>query len=91
MIQGDPINWFNEIFYNPTEIFGYFGVLLIIFLGAYFANKKDFKPLTAIWLIFELLALANYLELVEATPSYWWHVVILLFGGILQLALLYDK
>ena len=33
MSEGDPINWFNELFYSE-ELWGYLGPLALVFIGA---------------------------------------------------------
>lgn len=79
-----PINWFEELFLT-TGIWGLFGPMLLVFIGVYIANHKDYKPFTTLWFIFILLVIAQYLELVVATPAYWWHILILIIGGVVSL------
>ena len=73
------INWFDELFYS-LEIWGYFGVLALVIIG-YLVIKKD-KPLGIFFIIVDSLVIWHYLDLVEATPEYWWHIFILIFGVI---------
>lgn len=69
---------FYELFLSE-EPWGYLGIMGILIFG-YVLAKKD-KVLGLVWYIIEWLFLANYLSLVEATPFYWWHIIILLIGG----------
>jgi len=71
---------FYELFLSP-EISSYFGPLALVIIGL-FVMKKD-KVLALLYFIVECLFVANYLALVEATPAYWWHVLIILLGGLL--------
>jgi hypothetical protein len=73
------INWFNELFLS-TEMWGYFGPLGLVIIG-YLLIKKD-KALGIFMFIVDCLVIAHYLSLVGATPAYWWHIFILLFGVI---------
>ena len=67
----------EEVFFN-TDLIGYIGPLAMVFVG-WFLVKKD-KGLGVIAFIVESLFVAQYLALVEATPDYWWHIFILIFG-----------
>lgn len=73
------INWFNEIFLS-LEMWGYLGPFALVFVG-YYLSKKD-RFLTILWFVVELLFVAGYLDLVGAEANYWWHVFILLLGGL---------
>jgi len=73
------INWFNEIFLS-LEMWGYLGPICLVIIGYYLAEKS--VTLGVLWFIVECLFVANYLDLVEATPDYWWHIIILLLGGL---------
>lgn len=70
---------FYEIFLS-TEISGYLGPLAIVILG-YMVMKKD-RILGILWFVVECLFMAQYFDLVSATPDYWWQIFILLFGGL---------
>ena len=74
------INWFSEIFLS-TEMWGYFGPLALVVIGYVIAKKE--KPLGIFMIIVEALVLWHYLSLVSATPEYWWHIIILILGGII--------
>ena len=73
------INIFNELFLS-TELWGYFGPLALVVLG-FMLVKKD-KTLGLVMFIVDSLVISHYLGLVEATPNYWWHIIILLIGAI---------
>lgn len=72
-----------ELFYFlflSLNMWGYFGPLMIVIFG-YYITKKSIS-LCLVWFIVESLFIANYLLLLEATPSYWWHIFILILGVI---------
>jgi len=73
------INWFSELFLS-TEMWGYFGPLALVVLGFMLAKKK--KPLGIFMIIVDSLVIAKYFTLLEATPDYWWQIIILLLGVI---------
>ena len=73
---------FYELFLSP-EISSYFGPLALVIVG-YFVVKKD-RFLGVLYFVVECLFMAQYFALVEATPDYWWHIFILLFGGLFTL------
>ena len=79
---------FNELFLS-TEISGYFGPLALVVIG-YLLTKKE-KNLGIFLIIVESLLIAQYLALIEATPDYWWQVIILLLGVILCAIQLIDR
>lgn len=70
---------FYELFLSP-EISGYFGPLALVIVG-YFIAKKD-RFLGVLYFVVECLFISHYLTLVEAAPDYWWHIFILLLGGL---------
>ena len=63
------------------EMWGYLGPIALV-IGGYFVSQKDIY-LGIIWFIVECLIVAQYLLLVTATPDYWWHIFLLLIGGML--------
>ncbi len=68
-----------ELFLS-TGITGYLGPLAIVIIG-YMVAQKD-KTLGVLWFVVECLFMAQYFALVEATPDYWWQIIILMIGGI---------
>jgi len=76
------INIFSELFLS-TEMWGYFGPLGLIVIGYFLAKKQ--KTIGVIWFLVECLCAAQYFDLLEATPEYWWQIIILLLGGALVL------
>jgi len=74
------INIFNELFLS-TEIWGYFGPVALVVIG-YLLVQKD-KPLGIFMIIVDSLIAYHYLTLVDATPGYWWHSIIMILGIIL--------
>ena len=63
------------------EMWGYLGPLGIVIIGYILTQKNTF--LGILWFIVECLFIGHYLSLVDATPFYWWHITILLLGGLL--------
>jgi len=82
------INLFDELFLS-TEMWGYFGPLALVVIG-YLLTKKN-KELGIIFIIVDSLLMAQYFALVEATPNYWWQVIILLLGVIQCTIVLIDR
>lgn len=79
-----------EDLFLSTEMVGYIGPLAIVVVG-YLLAKKD-KGLGLIAFIVQCLIAAQYFALIEATPDYWWHVIIILLGSILTCVVpLMDK
>jgi hypothetical protein len=70
---------FYELFLS-LEMWSYLGPLGLV-IGGYIVINKD-RNLGIIWFVVECLFIAQYLTLVNATPEYWWHIFILLFGGM---------
>ena len=73
------VNYLTELFFS-TSIYGYIGPFILILVG-YYVSKED-KNLGIFWFLIECLFVAQYLDVVDATPYYWWHVFIILLGGI---------
>ena len=71
---------FEDLFLS-TGMVGYLGPLALVMIG-YFVSKKN-KLLGVFYYVVECLIAAQYLDLVEATPDYWWQIFILLLGGLL--------
>jgi len=74
-----PPNIFYELFLS-SRMWGYIGPMALVIIG-YIISKKE-AILGALWFIVECLFIAHYLEIVEASPNYWWHIIILLLGGL---------
>lgn len=70
---------FEDLFLS-TGIVGYIGPLALVAIGAYLM-KKD-KVVGLLYFIVECLVVAQYASLVEATPDYYWHMLIVLLGGL---------
>jgi hypothetical protein len=82
----------DELFYElflSTEISGYLGPLALVIIGS-MIMKKD-KALGIFVFIVECLVMAQYLALVDATPNYWWQIIILLLGVILCTIQMIDR
>ncbi len=82
------INIFNELFLS-LELWGYFGPIALVAIGIILIKKE--KSLGIFWIILESLVIAQYFTLLEATPDYWWHIIILLLGVIVLTFQLIDR
>ena len=82
---GTPVTYslFYELFFS-LEMWGYLGPIALVIGGYVVANKE--KTLGVLCFVVECLFISHYLTLVEATPAYWWHIFILLFGGMLTIS-----
>jgi len=69
-----------ELFLS-TSMYGYIGPLALV-VGGYVLAKKD-KGLGVIAFVVQCLFVANYFALIDVTPDYWWHILIILFGGVM--------
>ena len=81
VIEGglDGLNIFYDIFLSAS-MWSYLGPIALVIIG-YFLVKKE-VVLGVLWFIVECLFIGQYMELVAAHPPYWWHIFILLFGGL---------
>lgn len=66
------------------NMWGILGPMALV-VGGYFAMKKNVS-LGVIWFIVEVVVLAQYFALVEATPEYWWNIFIILLGSLFTIA-----
>lgn len=74
----------ENVFFNlflSLQLWGYFGPLALVIVGYVLARKDKF--LGVLWFIVECLFIGQYFAQVDATPQYWWHIFILLLGGLL--------
>ena len=78
-VEDMPDNIFYLLFLS-LEMWGYLGPMIMVIIGSFLATKD--RLLTIIWFIVELLFVSQYFELVGAEPNYWWHIFILLLGGL---------
>ena len=69
-----------ELFLS-LEVWGYLGPALLV-IGGYVLSKRELI-LGVLWFVLECLVVAQYLLLVDATPNYWWHIYIILIGGLI--------
>ena len=72
-----------DLFYDmflSLEMWGYLGPLALVVIGFFITQKEP--SLGIIMIILDSLVIATYLALIDATPDYWWHVIILLLGVI---------
>ena len=81
-------DFFYELFLS-LGISGYFGPLALVVIG-FIITKKE-KGLGIFFIIVDSLVISHYFTLIEATPEYWWHVIILLLGIILCTFQLFGK
>lgn len=73
------INWLSEIFLS-TEMWGWFGPLILISVAFLVTANRKTRPLGIFFIIVESLVTYTYLTLVEATPWYWWNIIIMVLG-----------
>ena len=71
---------FYQLFFS-LNMWGYIGPVALV-IGGYFITNKE-KALGIFFIIVDSLIIATYLSLIEATPAYWWHVIIILLGELL--------
>lgn len=70
---------FYELFLT-LGISGWFGPLALVIIG-YLITKKE-RNLGIFIIIVNSLIIYHYFTLIDATPQYWWHIIILLLGVI---------
>ena len=75
----DPV---EALFYS-TDLSGWFGPLALIVIAFFILTNKKAKPLGILFLVVETLIIWSYLDLVEATPWYWWNIIIMVLGLLL--------
>lgn len=73
------VNIFYDLFFS-ANMWSYLGPMGLVIIG-YFLAKKE-KVLGVLWFVLECLFVAQYFTLVNANPAYWWHIFILLLGGL---------
>jgi len=71
---------FFQLFLS-MNMWSYLGPIALV-IGGYFVSQKN-ANLGIIWFMVECLVIAQYLVLVTATPDYWWHIFLLVIGGLL--------
>jgi len=80
----------NDLFYS-VSIFGWFGPLIIVAVSFAILENKKYKPMGILFVIVEFLIISQYLALVEATPWYWWNIIIMLLGMILCIGQMWKR
>jgi len=83
-------NMFYQLFLS-TEIWGWFGPLIIIGVSSIILTNKKLKPLGILFVILEFLIISQYFELVEETPWYWWNIIIMVLGMIICIGQMWSK
>jgi len=78
----EPIRSMIYELFLSLEVWGYLGPAALV-MGGYMLSRKELI-LGVLWFVLECLVVAQYLLLVEATPHYWWHIYIILFGGLIM-------
>lgn len=76
------INLFEELFLS-TDMWGYFGPIALIAFGLFLTKKE--RSLGVLMFLLDCLCVYQYSLLLVGEPAYYWHMLILLFGGILTL------
>ena len=78
------INWLDELFLS-TDLWGWFGPIILISITFIVLSNKKTKPLGILFMILQMLVTYTYVSLVDATPWYWWNIIIMIVGMLLCL------
>lgn len=78
-------NTFIEAFFLNTDIGGLLGPFLLLIIGFFLMTEKRYKPLGLLWIILELVVLAQYFTLLATDVGYWWHIIILSLGVLVSI------
>lgn len=73
------VNIFYDLFFS-ANMWSYLGPMGLVVIGYFLVTKN--KILGILWFVLECLFMAQYFTLVPANPDYWWHIFILLLGGL---------
>ena len=68
-------------FFLNADFIGLIGPMVVIIIGYFVSKKNSFLGL--FYFIFESMIAYYYLQLIDATPFYWWQIMFLLLGGVL--------
>jgi len=73
------INYIEELFLS-TDLQGWFGPIILVVAGI-LLTKKD-KSLGIFFILLDSLVIYYYATLLDATPWYFWNMIIMLLGVI---------
>lgn len=76
------INILEELFLS-TDMWGWFGPIIIIVVSFMILANKKYKPLGVFFIIIESLLTYTYYDLALTTPWYYWNAFIMVIGVIL--------
>ena len=85
----EAINILEELFYS-VELWGLFGPALLVTI-TYFATKEDHGVGLIWYLISTLAAIMFYFPMALENEFFFWHIIIIMFGGFLAFTLEYFK
>ena len=72
-------------YFLSTDIGGLIGPFALLIVGFALMTNKKYKPLGGLWIILELIVIAQYFTLLETDVAYWWHIIILSLGVVLSI------
>lgn len=65
-----------------NDVWGLLGPFAILVIGFFLISNKKYRPLAVLWLVVEMIMIAQYFTLVAATPFYYWNIFILIMGVV---------
>lgn len=72
-------------YFLSTDIGGLIGPFALLIVGFFLMSTKKYRPLGGLWIIMELVVIAQYFTLLESEVAYWWHIIILSLGVVLSI------
>ena len=75
------INYLEELFFS-TDLYGWFGPIIIIVVSFMILSNKRYKPLGIFFMILESLIAYTYYDLAVTTPWYYWNAFIMVIGCV---------
>lgn len=76
------INILEEMFYS-TEVWGWFGPLILVAGSFILLTNRKYKPLGIFFIILQSLLAFHYLTLLAVEPWYWWNAIFLILGIVI--------
>jgi len=78
----------SGLFYDlflTTSIGGLVGPFALLIVGFFLMTNRKYKPLGGLWLILELVVIAQYFTLLASDVGYWWHIILLSLGVVVSI------
>jgi hypothetical protein len=79
----------QENIFLDIGMMGYIAVFMLVLTG-FIMNKLN-RSLGVLWFVLECLIAYQYFQLLGDEPNYWWHIFILLLGGIITCVFPSDR